>query len=189
MIDIRQALRSRANSTNPFYEIIYADPPWQYTTTQKGNRGVAENHYSTMTLADLKALPVDSIAANDCALFMWATMPCLPEAFDVIEAWGFKYKTVAFTWVKTCRKSHDKYHIGLGHWTRSNAELCLLATKGKPGRYSKAVRSLLISPLEGHSKKPDCIRDKIIQLCGGRRRIELFARQKIDGWDSIGDEI
>jgi len=112
----------------------------------------------------------------------------LPEAIETIKRWGFKYKTVAFTWVKENKKS-DGYFTGLGYWTRANPEMCLLATKGKPKRLSKAVKQLIISKRQEHSKKPDEIRDRIIQLCGDLPRIELFARQKVKGWDYWGDQV
>ena len=112
----------------------------------------------------------------------------LPEAIETIKRWGFKYKTVAFTWVKENRKT-DGYFTGLGYWTRANPEMCLLATKGKPKRLSKAVKQLIISKRQEHSKKPDRIRDRIIQLCGDLPRIELFARQRVEGWDCWGNEV
>lgn len=112
------------------YNIIYADPPWQYRTySKKGQGRSAESHYPTMSIADIKALPVRSLAAKDCALFMWITFPCLQEAMEVLSAWGFEYKTVAFVWVKQNRKS-DSLFWGMGYWTRANAELCILATRG-----------------------------------------------------------
>jgi len=107
---------------------------------------------------------------------------------DVINAWGFEYKTCAFTCVKK-NKNKDSMFWGMGRWTRANAELCLLATKGKPKRISAAVSSVVMTPIEQHSKKPDIVKDKIIQLVGDLPRIELFARQKTDGWDVWGDEI
>jgi site-specific DNA-methyltransferase (adenine-specific) len=119
---------------------------------------------------------------------MWVTSPVLPAAFKVIEAWKFIYKSVAFTWVKTNRKSPG-YHIGMGHYTRANAEICLLATKGSPKRISKGVRQLIVSPVEEHSKKPDEVRSRIVELFGDIPRVELFARQRADGWDAWGNEI
>lgn len=110
------------------------------------------------------------------------------EAIDVINAWGFEYKTVAFVWIKQNPKNNG-WFTGLGRWTRSNAEICLLATKGKPIRFSKCVHQLIISPVEEHSKKPDITRDKIVKLAGNLPRIELFARQKVLGWDAWGNEI
>jgi len=171
------------------YNIIYADPPWSYRVwNKKGNGRTAENHYPTMGIKEICALPVANIAAKDSALFLWATYPNLPEAFEVINAWGFAYKTVAFTWVKTCRKSPG-YFVSLGHWTRANAEICLLATKGRPRRISKSVRQLIVSPVRGHSQKPDETRARIVELMGGLPRVELFAREKSDGWSAWGNEV
>ena len=169
------------------YNIIYADPPWQYKVWS-GKGKTAANHYPLMSLDDICQLPVDQLADNNCILFLWITPPCLPNAFKVIESWGFKYKTIGFTWVKRNKKS-PTWFWGLGYWTRANAELCLIATKGKPQRQSKSVHQIIDTPIEQHSKKPDIVRDKIIELCGDLPRVELFARQKHEGWDSWGNEI
>lgn len=118
---------------------------------------------------------------------MWATFPMLREALDVIEAWGFSYKTVAFNWVKQNRNGTGIF-MGLGNWTRSNSEICLLATKGKPKRISGSVRSVVLSPLQQHSRKPAEIRDRIVELMGDLPRIELFAREAAPGWDVWGNE-
>ena len=112
----------------------------------------------------------------------------LPEALEVIKRWGFTFKTVAFTWVKENKKSNG-YFTGMGYWTRCNPEQCLLATKGKPKRISRSVRQLVISKLQQHSKKPDDIRNRIVELCGDLPRIELFARQRTEGWDCWGNEV
>ena len=141
-----------------------------------------------MGMADICALPVADIAAPDCALFMWVTFPTLPDAFKVLEAWGFTYKTVAFVWVKRNKKS-PSWFWGLGHWTRANAEMCLLATRGKPKRISAAVHQIIDSPIEEHSKKPDETRTSIVELVGDLPRIELFARQTAPGWDVWGNEV
>lgn len=171
------------------YQVIYVDPPWTFKVRSKaGNGRSASQHYEVMALDDIKALPVENIADKDCVLFLWATYPNLREAFEVLDAWGFEYKTVAFTWVKQCRKS-DKIFIGMGYWTRANAEICLLATKGHPKRESKDVKQVIISHIEEHSKKPAEIRTRIENLMGGKStRIELFARQAADGWDRWGIE-
>ena len=168
------------------YQIIYADPPWRYD--QKGLQGAAEKHYSTMSLEDICKLPVGSISAKDSILFLWATFPQLPAALRVISAWGFKYKTVAFLWLKKNRKA-DSWFFGLGFWTRGNAEVCLLATRGHPKRQSSKIHQFIISPIEAHSKKLDIVRDKIVELAGDVPRIELFARQTTPGWDVWGNEV
>ena len=141
-----------------------------------------------MSIDDLCALPVETLAGKDCLLFLWATFPQLPEALRLIKAWGFSFKTVAFVWLKLNRKSPTWFY-GLGYWTRGNAEICLLAKRGHPKRYSKSVHQFIISPVEEHSKKPDITREKIIALAGDLPRAELFARQKTPGWDVWGNEL
>ena len=133
-------------------------------------------------------MPVRELAASDCTLFLWVTFPVLPETFDVIKAWGFTYKTVAFCWVKRNPKSPG-WFFGMGNWTRANAEICLLATKGNPKRKAADVPQLIVAPREEHSKKPDETRDKIVALMGDRPRVELFARQTPPGWDVWGNEV
>ena len=168
------------------YQAIYADPPWDYQQCRLS--GSAKKHYPTMRIEELCALPVAEIADRDCALFLWATFPQLPEALRLIQAWGFVYKTVAFVWLKQNRKALTWFY-GLGFWTRSNAEICLLATKGHPKRQSAGIHQLVISPVEQHSKKPDEVREKIVALMGDVPRIELFARQQTPGWDVWGNEV
>ena len=141
-----------------------------------------------MSIDEIKALPVGELADKNCALFMWLTFPCLYEALDVSKAWGFQYKTVAFVWVKQNRKSNGLFW-GMGYWTRANAELCILATRGQPKRISPRVHQIIISHVEQHSKKPDEARDRIIALMGDIPRIELFARQATKGWDVWGNEV
>lgn len=140
-----------------------------------------------MRPAELSALPVHKIAEKDCALFLWATFPQLPEALRLIKAWGFVYKTVAFVWLKTNKKARTWFY-GLGFWTRGNAEICLLATKGHPKRQAANIHQFIISPIEQHSKKPDETRKRIVALMGDLPRIELFARQETPGWDVWGNE-
>ena len=141
-----------------------------------------------MSIDELCALPVERLAEKDCLLFLWATFPQLPEALQLIKAWGFTFKTVAFVWLKRNKKSPTWFY-GLGYWTRGNAEICLLAKRGKPKRRSASVHQFIISPVEEHSKKPDVTRDKIVELAGDLSRVELFARQKTPGWDVWGNEV
>ena len=143
------------------FNILYVDPPWQYE--QNRLSGVAENHYRTLTDEEIYSLPVGNIAAEDCILFLWATGPKMREAFKAISSWGFDYRTLGFVWVKQNRKS-PTWFFGLGFWTRSSTEVCLLAVKGKPRRVSAKVSQLIVSPLEEHSKKPDIVRDRIVEL-------------------------
>ena len=171
------------------YNVIYGDPPWGYQTTPP--RAAADTHSGPRTSAELNPSPSTRgggcLAADDCALFMWATFPMLREALDLIEAWGFKYKTIAFNWIKQ-NKSGAGLFWGLGNWTRSNSEICLLAIRGKPKRISAAVHSVVMAPVQKHSQKPDEVRERIVKLVGDVPRIELFARAAAPGWDCWGNE-
>ena len=176
--------------TEKRYGVIYADPPWSFKTySDKGKVRSAEKHYPTMSKEDIQNLPVRKIAADNSMLFLWVTAPCLIEGIELITAWGFTYKTVAFTWVKQ-NKKNDGIFTGMGYYTRSNAEYCLLATRGKVlERKSRSVSSVVLSHIERHSKKPNVVRDRIVGLLGNVPRIELFAREQADGWDAWGNEI
>lgn len=167
------------------YAIIYADPPWAYRDQHRG-RGGAADHYRTLDFEELKRMRVP--AADDAALFLWGTMPLLPRAVDLIEAWGFRYTTTAFCWVKLNPKSPG-LATGLGAWTRSNAELCLLGIRGHPRRKSRGVHSVVIAPRARHSEKPAEVRRRIVELFGDVPRLELFARSCTPGWDVWGDEV
>ncbi len=160
------------------YNIIYADPPWKYSTKVK---------YPTIPIEIIKQFPAQQIADEDCALFMWAAYPILPECIETLKSWGFRYITVAFTWIKT-NKNNGRPFMGMGNWTRANAEVCLLGLKGNLKRKSNKVRQVVLSPLREHSRKPDEIRDQIVELLGDLPRIELFARQTVKGWDCWGNE-
>ncbi len=175
------------NLPNKKYDIIYADPPWCYNDKAKsGNRG-ANFKYDLMNTGEIADLPIEQISNRDSFLFMWATFPLLADALNVISAWGFKYKTCAFTWVKKTRS--DTWFTGMGNWTRANAEICLLGTRGRPKRQSASVKQVIESVPQEHSKKPDIVRERIVELCGNRPRIELFARRETSGWDSWGLEV
>ena len=179
-------------NTDKKYQIIYADPPWSYRDKAlAGDRG-AGCKYDVMSIEDIKKLPVKELAEDDAVLFMWVTMPMLEEAFAVMRAWGFNYKTCAFTWVKQNKKS-DSLFWGMGNWTRANAELCLLGIKGKPKRADAGVHSVILSHIEEHSKKPAETRERIERLMGAKENslsmIELFARQSVEGWDCFGNEV
>ena len=182
--------------TGPF-ACVLADPPWSFRSwSDKGKnrapdamvrqKGLAERHYATMGLADIKALPVADVCAKDAVLFLWAVDCMLPEALDLMKGWGFTFKTVAFTWVKQNRVSPTPA-IGLGYWTRGNPEMCLLGTRGKPRRLSAAVRQLIEAPRREHSRKPDETHGRIEALVPGPR-LELFARQKRPGWTVWGNQ-
>lgn len=175
-------------NTNKKYNIIYADPPWSYKDKKNNDPKMGGITYPTMELEDIKRLPIKELCNKDCSLFLWVTMPMLKEGLEVIDAWGFKYTTCAFTWVKQNPKGVGIYS-GLGHWTNGNAELCLFAKKGRPIRVEKNVKQIILSPRQRHSQKPSEARDRIIRLVGDLPRIELFARQYADGWDCWGNEV
>lgn len=174
--------------TKKRYNIVYADPPWRYSGQGSSawmGRG-AKKHYPTMDLEEIKSLKIPS--SDDSVLFLWVVFPLLKEGLEVLDAWGFKYKTVAFVWIKLNKKNKEPF-CGMGAWTRSNSEICLLGTKGKIARISARVRQVIISERREHSRKPDEVRDRIVELMGNRSRIELFARQKNEGWDVWGNEV
>lgn len=186
------------------YRAISADPPWHFrarTALQVGNwtsRRDAEKHYAVMGLDDIKALPVRDLAAKDVHLFLWTTGPCLRQAFEVMDAWGFRYSAVAFTWIKF-KKSHDPLqlrvlpladfdlHVGLGLTTRKNAEFCLLGRRGNAHRNAKDVREIILSPVREHSRKPDEAYERVQRYCDGPY-LDLFARERRPGWDFWGDQ-
>lgn len=168
------------------YDVILADPPWQYADKCR-HRGGAERHYRTMRLDALMALPVGDIASPNAALFLWATWPNLLAAMDVMSAWGFRYRTCAFVWVKTT--ATGKHAIGMGHYTRANSEPVLLAVRGRMPVDSRSVRQVVLAQRARHSEKPADVYDRIESLYPDTRRAELFARQPREGWDAFGDEI
>jgi N6-adenosine-specific RNA methylase IME4 len=193
------------------YRVIAADPPWRFSTWSAKGRGRCpdgvitrnqqrqnrpERHYPTMPMAEFLQLPVKDLAADDCLLFLWAIDPMLPEAIRLGEAWGFKFKTVAFYWAKLRREgstrhllhdepAHKLFPMGTGYWTRPNPEQCLLFSRGKPKRVSAAVRKLMIAQRREHSRKPDEFFDRVSELAAGPY-VELFSRQNRPGWDVWG---
>ncbi len=178
-----------------YFGAILADPPWRFKTyNEKGRnrcpdwrpyKGTPSKHYDTMSIQDILELPISTLAAPDCCLFLWITWPMLPEAMRVIDAWGFKYKSCAFDWMKTARTG---LAIGCGYWTRSNTEPCLLATRGKPKRLNRGVRMAILEPRRESGRKPDCVHDRIEHLVAGPY-LELFARQSNrPGWTFWGNE-
>ena len=170
------------------YQIIYADPPWRYDYCRSHEREI-ENHYPTMTKIDLCNLPIKELADKNSILFMWVTYPKLNWLFDVLNAWEFEYKTVGFVWVKKNKKT-DSNFWGMGNYTRSNSEMCIIATKGRPlKRLVANIHQIIEEPINLHSKKPDIVRDNIVKLFGDLPRVELFARQKTEGWDIWGNEV
>ena len=175
-------------NTDKKYNIIYADPPWHYDFGKSSSRFVGDK-YDLMKNDELAILPIKNIVADNAVLLMWATFPRIDYALEIIKKWGFKYKTCAFCWVKKNKKQNTNFW-GMGYYTRSNAEVCLLAVKGKPlERKSRNIHQIIETPIEKHSKKPDVVREKICELFGDIPRIELFARQHADGWDCWGNEV
>jgi N6-adenosine-specific RNA methylase IME4 len=187
------------------FAVILADPPWRFETYDKrevvnstvrrrGDRRQAATHYRSMTTGDIRALPVKELAVDDCVLFLWITWPMLIDALSVIEPWGFEYKTCAFCWMKAHADQLELFRddfdvqIGNGYWTRSNSEVCLLATRGRPKRLNADVRQAIIEPRREHSRKPDCVHERIERLVAGPY-LELFARQRRQGWTSWGNEV
>lgn len=177
------------------YRLIYADPAWDYK--DKGINGSTAKHYPTMKLPDMMRLPINRIAASDAVLCMWGVYPQTPEAFALIEAWGFKFKTIVFQWVKY-NKSGLR-HFGNGQWTHGNSEPCWLAVRGKPHwlvrdrSVSQLIESfeaeeILTAQRGQHSAKPPEARERLDQIFGDVPRIELFARETAEGWDAWGND-
>jgi N6-adenosine-specific RNA methylase IME4 len=172
------------------YRVAYADPPWTFDTySAKGKGRSQEAYYSTMPVSAIAALPVKEMMADDSVLLLWVSKPMLPRAFEVIEAWGFSYRTNGFLWVKLTKNSNGaedlsrvRFHFGLGFWTRANPEQCLLATRGNPKRIGRNVPELVVSPVREHSRKPDEVYDLVERLVAGPY-IELFARRHRPNWD------
>jgi N6-adenosine-specific RNA methylase IME4 len=184
-----ERLAATCNHSTPFpsdrrYAVLYADPPWHFEVynEESGVERAAGNHYSTMSLDEICALPVPSLASPDAALFMWTTVPHLRECFDVLVAWGFEYKT-NIVWVK------DK--IGLGYFVRNQHELLLVATRGDMPSPSPANRpaSVITAPRREHSRKPDQAYELIERMYPELPKIELFARHARPGWAAWGNEI
>ena len=200
-MDIKEAL---AQEGNDYYNIIYADPPWSYTRTI-GNGTIrqrdGESHYATMSVDSLRQIGyhVNRISRKNSALLLWATLPNLPAAIQIMESWGFKYKTCWCTWVKS-NKAGDKPFFGVGYYTRWNAELCLLGVKGRIASFKNlvedevrdgnpnAMSSICIEPPRQHSRKPSIVRDNIVTFFGDVPRIELFAREQSPGWCVLGNQ-
>jgi N6-adenosine-specific RNA methylase IME4 len=169
------------------FGVVYADPPWPWETWASTGRTI-ERHYSTMAPAAIAQLPVAELAADDCALLLWVTGPHLAISthLAVIEAWGFRPSTIGFTWVKTNLDGSPA--TGLGYYTRSNAEVCLIGIKGKPQRLARDVHQVVMAPVGEHSAKPEEVRRRIERLFAGPY-LELYARKGVPGWITWGNEI
>lgn len=185
------------------YSIIYADPPWRYNDPKNNDPAMGGITYPTMSDDEICSLPIEKISNKDAGLFLWATMPKLPEALRVIASWGFRYITCAFVWIKQNPATNlqqvaiwypgdkDAYNLysGLGHWVNGNAELVLFGKRGTPSRQNKDVKQIVLAPRSRHSAKPPEVRDRIVSLMGDLPRIELFAREITPGWDVWGNEV
>lgn len=188
------------------YGAIYADPPWAFQAWYAGGWRVRPDgskyysspspraaRYETMAAPDIAQLPVAGLAADDCVLFLWGCWPMLPHALQVMEGWGFQYKSCAFVWTKADARQVEMFQedvkpdMLLGYWTRANSEPCLLATRGKPKRLNADVRQAIIEPRREHSRKPDCVPARIERLVEGPY-LELFARTQRPGWTCWGNQ-
>jgi N6-adenosine-specific RNA methylase IME4 len=168
------------------YDVILADPPWHFETWGEGDRNVTK-YYPIMETGEIGKMIVP--AADNSVLFLWACWPKLYDAMQVIEAWGFTYKTVGWVWVKANRNGFG-FFTGMGYYTRANTEPCLIATRGKPPRVSdKGIQSLIYSPVREHSRKPDEQYKKIEALYPSMRYLEMFARRSRPGWDVFGNQV
>ena len=176
------------------YQIIYADPPWHFGSGgvfQDGGCPVRkiEDQYVTTPTSQLKKLAVSDICDRDCLLFMWVIDSHIPEALDLMASWGFKYSTVAFYWVKKYATGSNCYNVG--RWTMKTVEPVFLGSRGTPMYLKKKsnIKQLVEAVRTKHSKKPDEVKERIVELVGDLPRIELFARQKTEGWDVWGNEV
>ena len=163
------------------YRVIYADPPWQYGDERSGFGG-AIDHYNTMTMEDLKAMPVASLAEDNSVLFLWGTAPLLLEALDLINSWGFKYKT-NIVW--------DKVRANLGNYTSVRHEHLFIATKGSgvPDNTTRVDSVQVVERVGRHSEKPEEFRNIIDTLYTYGNKLEMFARKQVDGWEVFGNEL
>jgi len=176
------------------YQIVYADPAWDfkgggiYQDNGRKDRSISSQYKLTKT-NDMAKLPIKDITDTDAFLFMWCTDSHLKQGIELMEAWGFRYSTIAFIWVK--QYASGSLCSNVGRWTMKNCEIVLLGLKGTPLKYKKAknIKQLVMAERTGHSVKPDEVRNRISQLCGDLPRIELFARIKTDGWDVFGNEV
>lgn len=170
------------------YEIIYADPAWQYKTKESLARtsilnGKLNTHYGTMTIPELMDLPVWNISDKNSMLFMWVVSPMLDDGLELMKKWGFKYSTIAFIWYKQMANP--------GHYTMSECEICLVGRRGKipTPRGARNIRQFLSEKRGEHSAKPKEIRKRIELMFPTQTKLEMFARQNVDGWDAWGNEV
>lgn len=175
---------------NKKFSVILADCPWSFKCySKKGEEKSPSKHYKTMSIEDICAIPVKEVAHKDSILFMWVYQPLLPEAFEVMNAWGFDYKSIAFVWNKLTK--YGKRHISTGYYTRAGMEMVLLGRRGNPPRVAdKGIRQVFDAVVREHSRKPDCVYDYIDRLYPTGQKLELFARSEYRmGWTKVGDEV
>ena len=167
------------------FKIILVDPPWQYN--EDWGNGSFKHTYQGMNLEDIKNLPVQQITDDECHLYLWVTNPFIKEGLEVCKAWGFEYKTL-ITWIKTYKDGTPE--MGMGYYFRSCTEHIIFAVKGKMKIKNKVTRNMFkaVNDRTLHSSKPDCVKKMIVECSGDLPRIELFARQKVEGWDVWGNE-
>lgn len=177
---------------------LLIDPPYHFKRYSEKPSALSvgrapQDHYDTMTLEEMKALPVRELAAPDCIMFIWTTWPHLLQCIELIRTYGFEYKTCAFDWMKANVSTLNMFpepidaDMKMGYYTRSNSEPCLLATLGQPKRMDAGVRMGIIEPARAHSRKPDCIYERIERLVGDVPKVELFSRTNRKGWNSWGN--
>jgi len=192
--DVAHQLEIQPSAT---YGVLYLDPPTKFVVRSKKGMGrSAERHYPTMTWPQLHALAGDisRVSKTDCVMLIWTTWPHLLNTLALIEAYGFVYKTCGFDWMKASVSTIDLFpdpksaDMKMGYWTRSNSEVCLLATRGRPRRVKADVRMGIIEPARQHSRKPDCVHGRIERLVAGPY-LELFGRTERPGWTVLGNEV
>ncbi|MDB5683171.1 MAG: hypothetical protein JWM75_869 [Sphingomonas bacterium] len=171
------------------YRVIHADPAWPFENySAKGESRNPNRHYPTMSVEQIKGLPVGHLAGDSCALFLWVTDPMLEHGLETMRRWGFRYVTTAFTWAKRTRRDTG-WHLGTGYYTRANCEMCLLGMIGSMGLpKSRSVRQLIVEPVREHSRKPDRVAGDIKAMFDGPY-VELFARRRRKGWESWGNDV
>jgi N6-adenosine-specific RNA methylase IME4 len=194
---IADDLRALAG-TGQRFGVVLADPPWAFATwngkpsgrdpSWRPMKNAAARHYETMSLAEIMALPVRDVLARDAAVLIWVPSSHLPQALQVLEAWGAVYKSLGLVWVKQNR-SGAGLHLGMGYWFRQGCEVAVFGTVGKPKRFDRGVRQVILSPRREHSRKPDETFDRIERLLGDVPRLELFGRQSRPGWTVLGDQV
>lgn len=177
------------------FRCILADPPWAFRTySEKGRARSADRHYRTMSISDIKALPVGDVAAADAWLFMWTSSPYLDQVFSIMRRWGFRYSSIFLTWVKLNPTQGDQmftlerdFHLGMGRTSRKNTEIMLLGKRGKPPVGNNDIRELLLAARREHSRKPDESFARVERFCAGPR-LEMFSREDRPGWTTWGLE-